>query len=84
MRRAMGTGLWALGIVLVTLPATAGGGKALKGEIKNVITVVAKTTHYWTDHLQVELKRAADTEVKLDQWIGRVKRLFGRADARTV
>lgn len=56
----------------------------LKGEIKNVITVVAKTTHYWTEHLQVELKRAADTEVKLDQWIGRVKRLFGKTDARTM
>jgi len=56
----------------------------LKGEIKNVITVVAKTTHYWTEHLQTELKRAADTEVKLDYWIGRVRRLFGKADARTV
>lgn len=55
----------------------------VKGEIKNVITVVAKTTHYWTEHLPTELKRASDTEVKLDKWIGRVKRVFGRADART-
>jgi sirohydrochlorin cobaltochelatase len=52
----------------------------LKGEIKNVITVVAKTTHYWTEHLQGEFKRAADTEVQLDKWIGRVKKLFGRAE----
>lgn len=56
---------------------------SLKGEIKNVITVVAKTTHYWTEHLQGEFKRAADTEVQLDKWIGRVKRIFGQTGARS-
>lgn len=54
----------------------------IKGEIKNVITVVAKTTHYWTEHVPPELKRAADTEVKLDRWIGRVKRVLGKARAQ--
>lgn len=53
----------------------------LKGEIKNVITVVAKTTHYWTEHVPLELKRASDTEVKLDRWIGRVKRVFSKVNA---
>jgi len=53
----------------------------VKGEIKNVITVVAKTTHYWNTHLPTELQRAADTEVNLDKWIGRVKRVIGKASA---
>ena len=29
----------------------------LKKEIKNVITAVAKTTHYWQEHLAVEVKQ---------------------------
>ncbi|MBA3947644.1 MAG: hypothetical protein H0X37_24200 [Herpetosiphonaceae bacterium] len=35
----------------------AGEGFELTGEIKNVITVVAKTTHYWQDHLPAEVKQ---------------------------
>jgi hypothetical protein len=62
----------------------AGQDFTVKGEIKNVITVVAKTTHYWTEHLQLELKRAADTEVKLDKWLSRFKRVLGKTDARPV
>lgn len=30
----------------------------LQGEIKNVITAVAKTTHYWQEHLAAEVKHA--------------------------
>jgi sirohydrochlorin cobaltochelatase len=36
----------------------AGAGYSLKGEIKNVITAVAKTTHYWGAHLPAEVKVA--------------------------
>ncbi|CAN5554922.1 hypothetical protein BH10CHL1_BH10CHL1_42270 [soil metagenome] len=34
----------------------------LKGEIKNVITAVAKTTHYWRDHLATEIKTSLEWE----------------------
>lgn len=30
----------------------------VKGEIKNVITVVAKTTHYWGEHVPPDTKRS--------------------------
>jgi sirohydrochlorin cobaltochelatase len=39
---------------------------ALKGEVKNVITAVAKTTHYWNDHLAAETKSALEWENRLD------------------
>lgn len=35
-----------------------GAAYTLKGEIKNVITVIAKTTHYWAAHLPAEAKTA--------------------------
>ena len=34
----------------------------VKGEIKNVITTVAKTTHYWREHLPIDVKRADTPE----------------------
>ncbi len=40
----------------------------LTGEIKNVITVVAKTAHYWTEHLPPEVRG-------LLQWEARFARL---------
>lgn len=46
----------------------------LKGEIKNVITAVAKTTHYWSDHLAAETKTALAWEARLaaiGDWVGR-------------
>jgi sirohydrochlorin cobaltochelatase len=54
----------------------------LKGEVKNVVTAVAKTTHYWTEHLAREAKQAMAAEataaaamLKLRQiW----RRLLGR------
>lgn len=46
----------------------------LGGEIKSVITAVAKTTHYWQDHLSPEVKRA----LVLEQQFARVRsRLTG-------
>ncbi len=39
----------------------------LKGEIKSVITAVAKTTHYWEEHLPLEVKRALALQAKLAQ-----------------
>lgn len=45
---AEGTGLY----------VPAGPEYSLKGEIKNVITAVAKTTHYWREHLPAPVKQA--------------------------
>ena len=46
----------------------------LEEEIKNVITVVAKTSHYWQEHLPAEIKHT----LRLQKWLGRLKyRLFG-------
>jgi sirohydrochlorin cobaltochelatase len=42
------------------VPAAA--GFEIKGEIKNVITVIAKTTHYWQDHIALEMKNALALE----------------------
>jgi hypothetical protein len=46
-----------------------GSSFTLKGEIKSVITVVAKTTHYWQTHLPDEVKVALRSE----QWITDMK-----------
>lgn len=37
----------------------------LKGEVKNVITAVAKTTHYWREHLAPEIKSSLAWEARL-------------------
>ena len=37
----------------------------LKGEIKNVITAVAKTTHYWIDHVPPDVKRTLALQAQL-------------------
>ena len=50
----------------------------LKGEIKNVVTVVAKTTHYWADHIPDEVKTTMKIEERLNDLGKRVKKLFGR------
>jgi hypothetical protein len=42
--------------------APIGAAWTIKGEIKNVITVIAKTTHYWQDHLAAEMKSALAVE----------------------
>ena len=48
------------------------------GEIKNVITVVAKTTHYWADHLPAEVKQALAVQVRVSRLAAQVKRWIGR------
>ncbi len=50
----------------------------LKGEIKNVVTVVAKTTHYWKEHLASEVKRAMDMENMFANIGQKLKGIFGR------
>ena len=42
-----------------------GDGFRLKHEIKNVITAVAKTTHYWQAHLATEVKQALILQEKI-------------------
>jgi sirohydrochlorin cobaltochelatase len=42
-----------------------GAHYTLKGEIKNVITAVAKTTHYWGDHVPAEVKQALALQAQL-------------------
>ena len=49
-----------------------------EGEIKNVITVVAKTTHYWADHIPADAKTALAVEESLLRLAASLKRLFGR------
>lgn len=50
-----------------------GDDYALKGEIKNVITAVAKTTHYWQEHLAVEVKQTLALQDKIGQFICGIK-----------
>lgn len=47
----------------------------LKGEIKNAVTAVAKTTHYWRDHLAAEIKTSLEWEARFKTII---RRLFRR------
>ena len=48
----------------------------LKKEIKNVITAVAKTTHYWQEHLAVEVKQALAFQEKLGAIWRKVKQVI--------
>ncbi len=50
----------------------------LKGEIKNVITVVAKTTHYWTEHLPADVQRALAVQVYVQRMVAAVQRRLRR------
>lgn len=49
-----------------------------KGEIKNVVTVVAKTTHYWADHIPNEMKATLVVEAGLSKLGSMIKGLFGK------
>lgn len=42
----------------------------LKGEIKNVVTAVAKTTHYWDAHVRKEVKQTLAFEAALQMAAG--------------
>ncbi len=58
------------------VPAAASYGVA--GEVKSVITAVAKTTHYWHDHLPPPIKQALVVQERLDGLTHAIGRLFGR------
>jgi sirohydrochlorin cobaltochelatase len=51
---------------------------SVKGEIKNVITAVAKTTHYWREHLPIDVKRALILQTRIEWLKRRVGRWTGR------
>ena len=62
----------------------------VQGEIKNVVTVVAKTTHYWREHLPGEVKQALAAQERVEQlkarvadWAGRLRRGRGRTQLGT-
>ena len=40
----------------------------MKSEIKSVITAVAKTSHYWQEHVPVEVKQALAMQAKWQGW----------------
>jgi sirohydrochlorin cobaltochelatase len=44
-----------------------GAHYTLKGEIKNVITAVAKTAHYWGEHVPAEVKQTLALQAKIVQ-----------------
>jgi len=50
---------------------------AVKGEVKNVITVVAKTTHYFADHISSDMKTTMIVEEGLSKVGALIKGLFG-------
>jgi hypothetical protein len=50
----------------------------LEGEIKSVITVVAKTTDYWTNHMSPDVRRAIELSTGLEQVKARVLGWLGR------
>lgn len=49
-----------------------GARYTVTGEIKSVITVVAKTTHYREEHLSPEVKQALATLERLERLRGRL------------
>lgn len=57
-----------------TLLVPVAADYGVEKEIKNVVTAVAKTTHYWREHLPVAVKQA----LALQERLGRLRRLFGR------
>lgn len=50
-----------------------GDNFTLEGEIKNVITAVAKTTHYWGEHLAQEVKTSLAWEEKMHALVQRLQ-----------
>jgi sirohydrochlorin cobaltochelatase len=55
----------------------AGQSYQLKGEIKNVITAVAKTTHYWGEHLPGEVRSAMAIQEQISRLTRGIARIFG-------
>lgn len=61
-----------------TLFVPAADDFSLTGEIKNVITAVAKTTHYWHDHVPPAMKQTLAMQLRLEGWAGKLRRLVQR------
>lgn len=57
-----------------TLFVPAGDNWQLCGEIKNVITAVAKTTHYWHEHVPPASKQTLALQLLLERWLSRLRR----------
>jgi sirohydrochlorin cobaltochelatase len=55
-----------------------GAAFTVKQEIKNVVTVVAKTTHYWQDHIAAEMKSTLALEGALKKAGAALRAVFGR------
>lgn len=60
----------------VWLLVPVGDDFQLKKEIKNVITAVAKTTHYWQEHLALEVKQALAFQDKVMRVWRRIRGWF--------
>ena len=58
----------------LTLFVPVGDYYSVKKEIKNVITAVAKTTHYWQEHLPPEVKQTLALQLKLTYWKTKAKK----------
>lgn len=61
-----------------TLFVPCGERYTLTGEIKNVITAVAKTTDYWCAHLPPTVKHALEWQARIDALSARVGGWLGR------
>jgi sirohydrochlorin cobaltochelatase len=60
-----------------------GAGWRVEGEIKNVITAVAKTTHYWHEHLPPPVKQALALQARAGQLRRWAQGLFRSPRARS-
>lgn len=56
-----------------TLLLPAGEHYTLQGEIKNVITVIAKSHHYWIEHLPTDVKRTLALQKQLTHLLERLR-----------
>ena len=55
-----------------------GDSWSVGGEIKNVITVVAKTAHYWREHLPPDARRAVIWQAQIARLGARLRKAVGR------
>ena len=46
---------------------------AIKGEVKNVVTVVAKTTHYWADHISDDVRATMAVEAGISKVAAKIR-----------
>ena len=60
----------------------AGEDWALSGEIKNVITAVAKTTHYWGEHVPPAMKQTMALQLRIEHWARSLRRRLQQSSHR--